>query len=126
MPYTKTPNPIDKQVGQRVRSLRMSKGWSQSALAAVLGVTFQQVQKYENGKNRIAPSRLQVIATHLEVAPGWFFDKPKESILNGSGYGDKVDAFLTCSDGVRIVKAFTRLKPALRHSLAAIAEHMTT
>jgi transcriptional regulator with XRE-family HTH domain len=126
MPVTKTPNPIDRQVGQRVRSLRMSKGWSQSALAACLGVTFQQVQKYEQGSSRIAPSRLQVIATELQTPISFFFDKPKESILNGNGFDEKINTFLTSSEGVRIIRAFARLKPTLRRSLAAIAEHMTT
>jgi transcriptional regulator with XRE-family HTH domain len=126
MPTVKVPDPIDRQVGARVRALRMSKGISQSKLAGALGVTFQQVQKYEKGTNRIAPSRLQVISVELDAPVNFFFDPPRDSALNGANYGDKVNAFLTDAAGVRIVKAFTRLKPSLRHALAAIAEHMIT
>ena len=58
----KSPSPIDKHVGNRVRVRRLSVGMSQSRLAAALGLTFQQVQKYENGTNRIGASRLHEIA----------------------------------------------------------------
>ena len=67
-------NAIDKKVGQRVRSRRLEIGMSQEKLAEMLGVTFQQVQKYEKGVNRIAVSRLFDIANALEMTPGRFFE----------------------------------------------------
>lgn len=59
---TKTPNEIDRQVGERIRAARLFAGLSQEKLAAALGLTFQQVQKYEKGVNRVGPSRLITIA----------------------------------------------------------------
>ena len=67
-------NAVDKKVGQRVRSRRLEIGMSQERLAELLGVTFQQVQKYEKGVNRIAVSRLLDIAKSLEISACRFFD----------------------------------------------------
>ena len=71
---SKTPNPIDRHVGARVRMRRLMVGLSQSKLAEALEVTFQQVQKYEKGANRIGASRLQQLARVLEVPPAFFFE----------------------------------------------------
>ena len=70
----KPPNPIDSHVGARLRMRRTLIGMSQEKLGAALGITFQQVQKYEKGANRIGASRLQDIARVLQVAPAFFFD----------------------------------------------------
>ena len=70
----KTPNPIDRHVGARVRMRRLMVGFSQSKLAEALDVTFQQVQKYEKGANRIGASRLQQLARVLDVPPSYFFE----------------------------------------------------
>lgn len=70
----KTPNPIDVHVGKRVRTRRMLIGLSQEKLGDALGVTFQQVQKYEKGSNRISASRLQGIARLLDVPVAYFFE----------------------------------------------------
>src|SRR5271166_4294179 len=70
----KTPNPIDKHVGARVRMRRLILGMSQGKLGEALNVTFQQVQKYEKGANRIGASRLQQLARVLEVPPAFFFE----------------------------------------------------
>ena len=70
---TKSPNPIDKHVGSRVRMRRMMLGMSQEKLGEELGLTFQQVQKYEKGTNRISASRLQHISHILEVTVPFFF-----------------------------------------------------
>ena len=69
----KTPNPIDKHVGSRVRMRRMMLGMSQEKLGDALGLTFQQVQKYEGGANRISASRLSQIAEVLGVPIAYFF-----------------------------------------------------
>ena len=71
---TKAPNPVDKYVGSRVRMRRIMLGMSQEKLGDALGLTFQQVQKYEKGINRIGAGRLQRIANILEIPVGDFFD----------------------------------------------------
>src|SRR3979409_2192053 len=70
----KAPNPIDKHVGSRVRMRRMMVGMSQTKLGDALGLTFQQVQKYEKGTNRMGASRLQHIAHILQVPVSFFFE----------------------------------------------------
>src|SRR5208337_2666471 len=71
---TKAPNPVDRYVGSRVRMRRILLGMSQEKLGDALGLTFQQVQKYEKGTNRIGASRLQQISQTLNVPPAFFFD----------------------------------------------------
>src|SRR6201988_3669252 len=70
----KAPNPIDRHVGSRVRMRRMMLGMSQEKLGDALGLTFQQVQKYEKGANRIGASRLQQISQILQVPVSFFFE----------------------------------------------------
>ena len=70
----KAPNPTDKHVGARVRMRRMMLGMSQEKLGDALGLTFQQVQKYEKGANRIGASRLQQISHILQVPVAFFFE----------------------------------------------------
>ena len=70
----KSPNPTDKHVGARVRMRRMMLSMSQEKLGDALGLTFQQVQKYEKGSNRIGASRLQHIAQILQVPVSFFFE----------------------------------------------------
>jgi transcriptional regulator with XRE-family HTH domain len=69
-----TPNPVDLHVGARVRMRRKLLGVSQEKLADALGLTFQQVQKYERGANRVSASKLFEIARFLDVPPAYFFD----------------------------------------------------
>src|SRR3954467_10252525 len=71
---TKPPNPVDRHVGSRVRMRRIMLGMSQEKLGEGLGITFQQVQKYEKGANRISASRLQDIARMLHVTVPFFFE----------------------------------------------------
>ena len=68
-----TANPIDVYVGSRIQKLRIAKGWSQSKLASLLGITFQQIQKYEKGLNRISASRLWYTAQLMNVSVDYFF-----------------------------------------------------
>ena len=121
----KEPNPIDKHVGSRVRQRRMMCGMSQEVLARGLGITFQQVQKYEKGANRIGASRLQQIATILNAPVSFFF----EGTANGAA--PEVDdpiATLGCShDGMALAKAFNRItsarmRRAIVEAAAAYAE----
>ena len=113
----KSPNPIDKHVGSRVRMRRVLIGMSQERLGGALGLTFQQVQKYEKGTNRIGASRLQQIAGVLSVPPAFFFedlpamDGQGESSFAEEGAGFVVD-FLSTSEGLLLNKAFVRIKEA--------------
>jgi transcriptional regulator with XRE-family HTH domain len=67
-------HPVDIAVGNRIRVQRMMKGWSQERLADFLGLTFQQVQKYERGMNRVSASRLYEISQAFDVPIPWFFE----------------------------------------------------
>src|SRR5262249_1247095 len=110
----KAPNPIDKHVGSRVRMRRMMLNMSQEKLGDALGLTFQQVQKYEKGTNRIGASRLQQIAQILQVQVSFFFEGAPHA-LGHSGMGEApspayVADFLATSDGLSLTKAFMRIK----------------
>src|SRR5665213_1876463 len=101
----KAPNPIDKHVGSRVRMRRMMLSMSQEKLGDALGLTFQQVQKYEKGTNRIGASRLQQIAHILQVPVSFFFEgAPASPGLSPSGMSEApspayVPDFLATSEG---------------------------
>jgi transcriptional regulator with XRE-family HTH domain len=127
----KTPNPTDKHVGSRVRMRRMMLGMSQTKLAEALGITFQQVQKYEKGSNRVSSSRLQQ-AAHILQVPVMFFFEGGPSATNGKSTGHQsapspayVTEFLASRDGLALVKAFTALKDAkLRRSIVDLAKEV--
>ncbi len=113
----KVPNPIDRHVGARVRMRRMLAGVSQERLGEGLGLTFQQVQKYEKGSNRISASRLQQIAKMLDVPVSFFFDGAPTGDMPQGGFSDAastayVSDFLATSEGVQLTKAFVRIKSA--------------
>ena len=123
---TKRPNPIDAHVGSRMRMRRMMLGMSQEKLATAFGVSFQQVQKYERGANRMGSSRLQHAASILRVPVSYFFedgaDGPFESVSDlAPSY---VDDFVTTSDGLRLMKAFMRLRPALQRGIVALVNEV--
>jgi transcriptional regulator with XRE-family HTH domain len=113
----KVPNPIDKHVGSRVRMRRMMLGMSQEKLGDALGLTFQQVQKYEKGSNRIGASRLQQISLILQSPVSFFFEGAPPPPGQQSEFGaapspEYVTDFLATSDGLALVKAFTRIRNA--------------
>ena len=109
----KSPNPIDIHVGSRVRMRRFLVGMSQGKLAEQLGVTFQQVQKYEKGTSRISASRLQTIARVFEVPVGFFFENMANySHAEEDPLSDAADATLLTRDGVALNKAFVSIKSA--------------
>lgn len=117
MPSKKAPNPIDVHVGSRVRLRRMMLGMSQEKLGESLGITFQQIQKYEKGTNRIGASRLQHIATVLKVPVSFFFEdapgSPDEVPVSGdSQQTSYVVDFLSSSEGLSLNKAFVRIEDA--------------
>ena len=130
----KIPNPTDKYVGSRVRMRRMMLGMSQEKLADALGLTFQQVQKYEKGTNRISASRLQAISQILDAPVHFFFEggpQMAKSAHGAHGLGENpspayVTDFLTTSDGLALVKAFVKIKDAaVRRSIVRMVEAIT-
>jgi transcriptional regulator with XRE-family HTH domain len=108
-------NPVDKHVGSRVRLRRMMLNMSQTKLGDELGLTFQQVQKYEKGKNRISASRLQQTADALQVPVTFFFEGapsvPGAPQAKGASPSPAyVTDFLATRDGLALIKAFMRIK----------------
>ena len=122
----KRPDPVDIEVGHRIRIERLARGLSQTALANQLGVTFQQVQKYEKGVNRIGAGRLQRISEALEVPISFFFGGPGGATKAEAGNGaESVFGFMQTSGSVRIVKAFHKIKSRkARQLLVEMAEEL--
>lgn len=129
----KAPNPIDKHVGSRVRMRRMMLSMSQEKLGDALGLTFQQVQKYEKGTNRIGASRLQQIAHILQVPVSFFFEgAPTSPGIQGQNGGMSeapspayVSDFLATSDGLSLTKSFMRIKNSkLRRRIVDLVEQI--
>jgi transcriptional regulator with XRE-family HTH domain len=116
----KVPNPVDKHVGSRVRMRRLWLGMSQEELGDGLGLTFQQVQKYEKGTNRIGAGRLQHISHILQIPVPFFF----EGLPHGEAPSPAhMSDFLATVDGLALIKAFMRIKePSLRRRIVALVE----
>ncbi|WP_319774954.1 helix-turn-helix transcriptional regulator [Breoghania sp.] len=115
MPSKKAPNPIDVHVGSRIRLRRMMLGMSQEKLGENLGITFQQIQKYEKGTNRVGASRLQHIATVLKVPISFFFEDAPGTPDEGGGFAEAqptsyVVDFLSSSEGLALNRAFVRIE----------------
>ena len=118
-PKTQAPNAIDVHVGSRVRMRRMMLGMSQQTLAKAFGLTFQQVQKYEKGVNRIGGARLIELATALECDTGYFLTDTKG---NGKQHvTGKFVEFLATKDGVEINEAMMKLDEPHRRSIIELA-----
>src|SRR4051795_3931344 len=107
-PKTKRPNPIDVYVGSRLRMRRLMLNLSQKKLGKALGLTFQQVQKYEKGVNRMGSSRLQHAAHILQVSVPFFFEgAPGGDELSETAPSPAyVNEFVSSEDGLRLIKAF--------------------
>ena len=131
MHLKKSPNEIDRHVGGRLRLRRALIGMSQEKLGEALGLTFQQVQKYEKGTNRIGASRLSQIAHVLGVAPSYFFDEaPGPVRIPTDGFAEDDSAavmvFISSSEGLMLNKAFTRIRdPKVRRKLIELATTLT-
>ncbi|MEQ1489890.1 MAG: helix-turn-helix transcriptional regulator [Terricaulis sp.] len=115
-------NAVDKKVGQRVRARRLEIGMSQERLAELLGVTFQQVQKYEKGVNRIAVSRLLDIATSLEISASRFFDGLERRGV-AEDAPDYVNDALSTPEGAQLMALFASIKsPKIRRRVLDLAK----
>ena len=128
LPRRKIPNPIDKHVGSRMRMRRKMLALSQEQLADALGITYQQVQKNENGTNRIGAGRLQQISHILQVPVGFFFKgAPKALAPHGSNRSvlstAQIDNFVSDSNGLKLIEAFMRIdNAALRRSIVMLMQ----
>ncbi|NIJ57005.1 transcriptional regulator with XRE-family HTH domain [Pseudochelatococcus lubricantis] len=111
---TTTANKIDKHVGSRVKARRQELGISQEKLGNALGVTFQQVQKYEKGTNRISASRLQQIGAVLGVPAAFFFEGLQELATTVPGFTERATApympeVISTEEGLQLIRAFLRI-----------------
>ena len=119
---SKSSNVVDVYVGARLRLRRTMLGMSQSKLGDLLGVTFQQIQKYEKGSNRISASRLQQTARVLEVTPGYFFEGAPATSAEPS-FAEELSQsyiidFLASTEGLQLNRAFMRVRdPRVRRRI---------
>ena len=120
----RSPHATDRHQGDRVRMRRKMQGMTQEKLGEALGLTFQQVQKYEKGTNRIGASRLQHIASIQQVPISFFFeDGPEPSSITDAC--DYVSGFLATSDGLALTKAYMHIENAkLRRSIVALVKQI--
>jgi transcriptional regulator with XRE-family HTH domain len=118
---------IDRHVGARVRLRRKLLGKSQEQLAQALGLTFQQVQKYERGANRVSASKLFQIAQYLDVEVGYFFDQLADAAASSKGrpiVDAQVSNFLLSPEGVELASRFPRLPHGLRRQLMGLLREL--
>jgi transcriptional regulator with XRE-family HTH domain len=126
----KAPNPTDRHVGRRLRMRRKMLAVSQEQLADELGLTYQQVQKYERGANRIGAGRLQQISHILQVPVAFFFEgAPNASTPHGSNGSAlsmaQIDDFVSDLNGLRLIKAFTRIdNAAVRRRIVMLVQEI--
>ena len=113
------PDPLDIEVGQRVRTFRLHKGLSQEKLADQLGITFQQVQKYEKGTNRIGAGRLQRIANVLGIPVSDFFTSHKQ----GGAAPAELFRLLDKAAALRLLRAYSRIRqPKVQQAIMRLVE----
>src|SRR5215472_10673544 len=130
LPRKKAPSPTDQHVGSRVRMRRKMLAMSQEQLAEALGISYQQVQKCEKGANRIGASRLQQISQILQVPVAFFFEGAPNALAPHDSSGSalsmaQIDDFISDSDGLRLIGAFTRVdNAALRRRIVMLVQEI--
>jgi transcriptional regulator with XRE-family HTH domain len=131
----KSPNPVDRHVGSRVRLRRVLIGMSQEKLGEAVDLTFQQIQKYEKGTNRIGASRIQQIAKVLEVPVSYFFEGAPvdDDAATVGGFAERdpgagyVADFLSTAEGIQLVRAFVRIRDVkVRKRIVDLVEAMAS
>lgn len=120
MPATDTANPIDIYVGSRIRLRRNSLKISQGTLADALGLTFQQVQKYERGTNRVSASKLYDTARVLEVPVGFFFEGLQVLPEGDVSEVDAMSSILKTQQGYAMAKLFLQLPQSARGGVVSM------
>ena len=131
---TKRPNAMDAHVGSRVRLRRMMMGMSQEKLGEQMGLTFQQIQKYERGINRVSASRLWELSKVLGVTVQFFFEElafgqdPTNQLGAQPGFAEAestIIEFLGSRDGLELNRAFVRIRDArVRRSIVELARSL--
>jgi transcriptional regulator with XRE-family HTH domain len=119
-------NPVDRNVGKRLRQRRVELGMSQQALGEVLGLSFQQIQKYESGANRIAASRLYAICQSLEVEVSFFFEGVDE-MLSGEDTETRESKLMTGREALELLRSYvsirdSNIRKSVRAFLASVAQ----
>ena len=109
-PKVETPSPVDVHVGSRVKQRRLILGMSQDKLAKELGLTFQQVQKYERGTNRVGASRLHDLSRILQAPVGYFFDDMAEAAGFAEDSQEPLETPLHKRETLELVRAYYRIK----------------
>jgi transcriptional regulator with XRE-family HTH domain len=126
----RTPNPIDKHVGARLKMRRVTVGMSQSKLGEALNITFQQIQKYEKGSNRIGAGRLQELARVLCVPPAFFFEGAPASGAPATGFAEPesstyVADFLSTAEGLQLNRSFALIRdPKVRKRIIELVSSL--
>ena len=126
----RSPDPVDRHVGARIRMRRLMLKISQTQLGDALGLSFQQLQKYEKGSNRVGASRLQHIASILQVPVSFFFEEVPVNLNEPAQISDapspeSVTAFVSTTDGLKLIRAFTSIKNTkIRRCIVQLVEHI--
>jgi len=128
----KKPDPIDIHVGSRVRLRRAMMGMSQEKLGDRLGITFQQIQKYEKGTNRMGASRLQNIAAVLNTPVAFFFEDAPQTVDSTAEEGENeskspnyIVEFLSSSEGLQLNRAFMKIEnPNIRRRIIDLVKSL--
>lgn len=120
-PSPRSPDPVDVHIGRRLRLRRTVLGMRQDELARSVGITFQQLQKYETGENRVSASRLYQLAEELDTTVGWFYG----DLQRGEGAADaaagEVDDVLARRDGRSLLREYGKINdPAMRKRVVEI------
>src|SRR6476659_3713997 len=126
----RSPDPVDRHVGARIRMRRLMLKISQTQLGDALGLSFQQLQKYEKGTNRVGASRLQHIASILQVPVSFFFEeipinRSEPAQISDAPSPESVTAFVSTTDGLKPIRAFASIKnTTLRRCIVQMVEHI--
>lgn len=120
-----TPDPTDQRVGARILARRRQLGMSQSELAGRLNLSFQQIQKYERGANRVSASTLHRIANILDAPLAWFFETLHVAADGGPPMATPFDDFLAMPDAAQIAALWPQLSPNLRPRFIALLREIS-
>jgi transcriptional regulator with XRE-family HTH domain len=119
------PNPIDRHVGLRIRLRRKELGISQEKLAEAIGLTFQQVQKYERAANRVSASKLWEVARALGATVGYFYEGLPSDGAIGPATGGRLEDFLLTGEGMELARYFPRIpQPGVRRQVLELVRAM--
>jgi transcriptional regulator with XRE-family HTH domain len=122
----KSPNDADRHIGSQIKARRNAIGMSQEKLGDMLGLTFQQVQKYEKGMNRVGAGRLLDIGTILQVPVTYFYEGLSIDRFKVSSEDKATSLLLATTEGQRLIKAFSMIEsPQLRRKLVDLIEVMS-